>query len=355
MKRWSKAKKIRLPLSDAMMDCSGMLEVETLAGLTHLDLSLGWSEFSSEGQQQVDRITKVASVLGNKKYLSFLRMKVPGLIQMPHLAGNLNHLQLMMDAADLKLSACVNRLSSLKTLALHTKHDDPDRSPALNLISFKDLKTVKLDNVIPENLSLPVGCDLHVRVCSLKNAKKSVWLQNVANLRSFVVITRWIENIKGNDEVPSICFAPCALECLHLEVGHFGTPNSPIHLCGALVQSKQLSLDCEGIYVEVPQAGMACSKVWLRSEKMLSIFVPRGVKFLDACVSVQLMFETIKGVNLAELCKRLRKRNIILEDDAGHPCNDQHTVKHRSDKYELSLDDCFCGWCWTCVSPVRPL
>ena len=163
-----------------------------------------------------------------------------------------------------------------------TKQADAPCSTALNLAAAQDLKIVNLDNIIPESLCLPMGCDLHGRVCRVAKARAPVWLQNSAMLRSFVLNTRSQDDqgIDNNKQVPSVFTAPIALDYLLIDVCSFGALKDPIRLCGALartiVNSKVINIDCREMHVQVAQEGMTCTSLRWISESMLSISNPGG-------------------------------------------------------------------------------
>ncbi len=135
----------------------------------------------------------------------------------------------------------------------HMKQADAPCSTALNLAAAQDLKIVNLDDVIPESLCLPMGCDLHGRLYRVAKARATVWLQNSAMLRCFVLNTRSQDDqeIKNNKQVPSVFTAPIALDYLFIDVCSFGAGNHPIRLCGALVNSKVIKIDCREMHVQV--------------------------------------------------------------------------------------------------------
>ena len=149
-----------------------------------------------------------------------------------------------------RLSSALSVLEQLKTLCISVaKTPEQQVSGALELTALKALRSVRLDELLPESTTLGDRCELHLVTHSdgLKIVHP-VWDTVLPHLRSLLLD----DNSSALMGMPNVFYKAENLVKATLWVNHIGTASVPVKLHGALARVEELHVQCRDLHAIVP-------------------------------------------------------------------------------------------------------
>ena len=294
-------------------------------------------------------------LLCNAKGLRFVRLELKTLRCMPRLA-QLRHLQLYIYDGTGNLGQSLSNLRDLQTLYLKQDADlFPVQSPVLALTGLSQLRSVKLSNVVPASLALPLGAALHLRLRSMEDAHAAVWNSCVDFLQSVHVRDRTDAGcLRNASELPDFMSGPSVLETIVLRLKRFGAPEEPAYFSQSLLQARRLVLQCtDELRIHIPSEGLQWGVVTFASMDVLEVTFDDISLFLLITKAFSFAYTNLQGLALMYLSQAMAEQGIQICCDTYNPtgCALYSTPALYS---ESAYDDtmlvslCNCGACPEC-------
>ncbi len=301
----------------------------------------------------------VTWLLGNAKKLTFLRIELDRLRFMPHLV-QLRHLQLTVAGGIHQLSESLGNLVNLQTIFLEQGVGlGSDARPHLPLAGCPHLQSVMMRDVVPASMSLPHGAALHLFFLSMEDARQDVWLPLAPAMQSVYIVD--VEDggcIAQPSDIPGFltCLRGPHEECITviLNLKSWGAPDNHIEICGALLQSFRLVLQCtEDLCAHVPAGKLPWHVAKFMCGGTLNMTFDSVGDFLDSCAAFSFAYRHLQGLDMVKLIQGIGERSIEIESDY----HDDEGCEFHSVSTPYPFNNCFvqhtdpvcvclaCPWC----------
>ena len=210
------------------------------------------------------------------------------------------------------------------------------------------LKAVRLDFILPTQLSLPQHCWLAVVTDSLEQAKSGVWDSVRSQIRYFS--TRSSGSLTAMTDLPAMLLCEPPIPQVKLEFDSFGTAESPFQLGKALAHATSLVLSSSGgMCLLVPdeaswRASIICTRQqlqweWLSASGDIVPWLPQKRPFEYLAIE----YSSLVGTGVLDLLREWPRQDVQYQGERGElTC------------ISLTKPGCFkwfccCGACGNCL------
>ena len=264
-------------------------------------------------------------LLGRASKILFLQAELPDLLFMPYLA-QLKHLQLHLQDSLCDVARCLGSLTNLQTLYIGQDTEYRDFSlqeprPYIGLAGLTQLRSVKLDGVVPGSLTLPQGAELHLLLYTVEDAQQEIWQHLAPALRSVQILDIDYGDISEFSQLPRVLLEAPRLSSIELDVEKLGTLATPIVLCGAFLRVERLMLNSSELCIRVPAGRLPWRFAKFIASQTLDICFDDPGNFLDSCPAFSFTYRVLRGLGALHLFNGLAERSINWESavvDRGH-------------------------------------
>lgn len=328
MKRSGLARRLRLGPSweDADVNAAAAALLQANHSWTNLRALKIMIKQDFDAMELVSVHSMLVWLLGRASKILFLQAELPDLLCLPYLA-QLKHLQLHLQGSLCDVARCLGSLTNLQTLyigqgteylgdfALH------ELRPYIGLAGLTQLRSVKLDGVVPGSLTLPQGAELHLLLHTVEDAHQDIWQHLAPALRSVHICDIEYGDIEEFSQLPRFLLDAPGLKSIELEVEKLGTLATPIVLCGAFLRVERLMLNSSELCIRVPAGRLPWRFAKFIASQTLDICFDDPGNFLDSCPAFSFTYRVLHGLGVLHLCNGLAERSIKWESavvNRGH-------------------------------------
>ena len=241
-------------------------------------------------------------------------------------------------------------LRNLRWATLRTTPEHLDFRP------LSKLKAVRLDFILPTQLSLPQHCWLAVQAETLEQARSGVWESVRSHIRCFSV--RGSERLTPMTQLPAMLLREPPLLQASLYFRSFGTAESPLQLSKTLARATSLILDSmEGMHLLVPdeaswrhsifQTRQQLQWEWLSASGDIVPWLPHKLLFESFVVE----FGSLLGTGILDLLREWPRQGAQCQSESswgGKRTTIRMTRGGCQDEC-CSQWECCCGACENCL------
>ena len=300
-------------------------------------------------------------LLGRASKILFLHAELPDLRCLPYLA-ELKHLQLQLEGSLCDVARCLGSLTNLQTLCIghDTEFSAPlalhEVRPFFALAGLTQLRSVKLDGVVPGSLTLPQGAELHLLLYTVKDAQQEIWQSLAPALRSVQIRDNCYGGIGNFSQLPRFLLEAPELKSIFLDVETLGTLATPIVLCDAFLRVERLMLKSPELCIRVPAGRLPWRFAKFFASQTLDICFDDPGTFLGSCPAFSFTYQVLRGFGALHLLNGLAERSIKWEFavvDRGHDSPLLYEFRTLSAVGFTACDPwgnlvCGCGACPSC-------
>ena len=273
---------------------------------------------------------------------------------------SLQHLLLTLGGGeadlDLPTLALAPNLVTMQLLNLRWPSGVRTTPEHLDFRPLSKLKAVRLDFILPTQLSLPQHCCLAVKAETLEQARSRVWESVRSHIRCFSV--RSSGRLTAMTELPAMLLREPPLLQASLSFRSFGTAESPLQLSKTLAQATSLILDStEGMHLLVPddaswrhsifQTRQQLQWEWLSASGYIVTWLPHKLLFESFVVQ----FGSLLGTGILDLLREWPRQGAQYRSDSSDS-GKRTTIrmtKGGSQDGCCSQWECCCGACENCL------